>query len=632
MNTSPTLDPALLDRLSRQCAALSRDFDRFGADLYALTTAVAPSPSDPIVPAVTPTPVTTDPIVPVVTPTPVTTGTNVPAETAAHAPGPGPVTTGTNVPAGTAALTGGVAWWQRDGWISRVLALAGVAITLVGVVMLLVLAATAGLLGPQVRVGIGAALAGALAFAGHRINARPGGRIGGVALVATGVAAAYLDVVAATSVYHWVHPSVGLAFAALVTSAGVATAMHWRSPQLAVIVFVACALTAPVLTRGLTLTLVLFFVVVQLAGAVPELMRGWSVMAPVRTAPSVLTLLFVVAKDTHAISFSRNATDPTWRHLTLAVTMAAIGLAVGIWGARVQRRPELAALTAGAASVPLLYVTELSNRPVSLVLGFTMALVSWALLVLVRRDADPIRVVLASLGGVALLLGCLAVPTKDPALDAVPFLVVALVAAALATRVRSRIVQAYAAVFGLLGTLTTLDRIRPEALSSNEIALDVLGANTVVVGLLLLATTILAALGVRQLGMVRRAALPVIATGLAIGLYAVTIVCVSVPVAIGAGDTAFHIGHFAATTAWMLAGCGALVIGLARPAYAKVLLATGLATVTVALVKLVTYDVAALSGFTRAATFLVTGVLLLVAGARYARAFAEREGAAVTPA
>ncbi len=657
MTSTPSLDPALLDRLSRQCATLSRDFDRFGADLYALTIAVeaaanAPEPAPALSLA--------DPIVPVVTPAhaqgPVTTGTNVPVATPAASQAPAPaaparvtepptVQTVTRPPTPHPAFpyagpssppTPGPSvaepWWQRDGWVSRVLAIAGVAITLVGVVMLLVLAAKAGLLRPEVRVGAGAVLAGVLAYAGHRINRRPGGRVGGVALVATGVAAAYLDIVAATSIYHWVHPAVGLAFAALVTGGGVATAMHWRSPHLAVVVNVACALTAPVLTHGLTLTLVLFFVVFQLAGAVPELLRGWSVMAPIRTLPVVLTLLVVVARDTHAISFAQNPSAPTPRHLILAAAVAVIGLGVGIWGARVQRRPEIAALTAGAATTPLLYVTQLSHRPTSLILGFTTALAAWALLVLVRRDAAPIRVVLASVGGLALLIGCLAIPTKDPVLDAVPFLAVAVIAAALATRIRSHIIEAYAAAYGVIGVVLTLDRIGPHALSDKETALRTLGANSIVVGVLLLTVTVLAALAVRRLGVVQRAALPVIATGLSVGLYAVTIVCVSVPVALGGADTAFHVGHFAATTAWMLAGCGALVLGLARPAYAKILLATGLATVASALAKLVTYDMATLSGFTRAATFLVTGVLLLVAGARYARAFADREGTPATPA
>ena len=74
-------------------------------------------------------------------------------------------------------------------------------------------------------------------------------------LASTGFAAAYLDVIAVTSGYNWVAPAVGLALAGAVAAAGVVTAMRWRSVALAVIVNLACALTAPALTDGLTLTL-----------------------------------------------------------------------------------------------------------------------------------------------------------------------------------------------------------------------------------------------------------------------------------------------------------------------------------------------------------------------------------------
>ena len=55
------------------------------------------------------------------------------------------------------------------------LAVAGVAVTLIGVVLLLVLAAQAGILRPEMRVGAGAVLAVGLVAVGARINRRPGG-------------------------------------------------------------------------------------------------------------------------------------------------------------------------------------------------------------------------------------------------------------------------------------------------------------------------------------------------------------------------------------------------------------------------------------------------------------------------
>ena len=49
---------------------------------------------------------------------------------------------------------------------------------LIGVVLLLVLAAQAGILRPEMRVGAGAALAAGLVAVGARTNRRPGGRVG----------------------------------------------------------------------------------------------------------------------------------------------------------------------------------------------------------------------------------------------------------------------------------------------------------------------------------------------------------------------------------------------------------------------------------------------------------------------
>ena len=94
------------------------------------------------------------------------------------------------------------------------LAVAGVAVTLIGVVLLLlVLAAQAGILAPPVRVGAGAVLAVGLVGVGVLFNRRIGGRIGGIALAATGIAAAYMDVIAVTTVYHWAPPVFGLLIA-----------------------------------------------------------------------------------------------------------------------------------------------------------------------------------------------------------------------------------------------------------------------------------------------------------------------------------------------------------------------------------------------------------------------------------
>ncbi len=115
------------------------------------------------------------------------------------------------------------------GLIGKILATAGVGVTLIGVALLLVLAAQAGLLRPEFRVAGGAVLAAALVAGGIWSRGRPDGRIGAIALTATGIAAGYLDVLAATKIYDWLPIVVGLGVAGLVAAAGLALAHRWRS-------------------------------------------------------------------------------------------------------------------------------------------------------------------------------------------------------------------------------------------------------------------------------------------------------------------------------------------------------------------------------------------------------------------
>ena len=64
---------------------------------------------------------------------------------------------------------------------------------------------------------------------GRWLYARPGGRVGAIALAATGIAAAYMDVIAVTTIYDWVPAPVGLAIAAVIGGGGLTLARRWDS-------------------------------------------------------------------------------------------------------------------------------------------------------------------------------------------------------------------------------------------------------------------------------------------------------------------------------------------------------------------------------------------------------------------
>ncbi|MGH3913009.1 MAG: DUF2339 domain-containing protein, partial [Pseudonocardiaceae bacterium] len=137
---------------------------------------------------------------------------------------------------------------EREGAGSRLLAWVGGAVTLLGVLLLLVLAVQRGWLGPLPRVLGGAALAVALIGVGFTVHRRPGGRIGGVVLAATGFAALYLDTVAATVLYGYLPSGAGLAMGLLVAVVGLALADRWQAEPLAIAVVAGAAVLAPALT------------------------------------------------------------------------------------------------------------------------------------------------------------------------------------------------------------------------------------------------------------------------------------------------------------------------------------------------------------------------------------------------
>lgn len=639
MTTPATLEPAELDRLSRRAHTLATEVDQLGAQLYAMSQAAAwvasapqPSTTAPVGTTTSTTAQASAPIAPpTMAPSARPTGQSPPAAyagTTKTAPiaqptmstGPTPPRAPIGVPPETATTT---PWYQRDGIVSRILAVGGVAITLAGVVMLLVMAAQAGLLRPEVRVLMGAVLASGLVGAGYWVRRRPGGQVGAIALAATGVVAGFLDILAMTSLYHFVSPPVGLALSGVVAAVGVVTAVRWDASRLAVLVHLAVALTAPFITLDALRTLVLFYVLLQVAGAALELTRGWSSIAPFRTTPVVLATMILIGTDMARSFLTSDPARPDVWTLSIAVAVAVIGVGVMAWGASIQRHPVVAALAGGVATTPALVATLLSPRPVAVTVSLVLAAAALGTALLTARTARGARAVEVTVSAFFVLVACTAVRPDDPTLLPVAFLAVALVAGAVALQTGSRYARWYAVAYGILSTVVMLSVISPDVLADRALAVQRLTFGAVLDGLLLAGVAALATVGWARSRWADRAPglmIPVILAG----LYATTVLAVALPVSIGHSEESFLLGHLLATTMWALAGGAALLVGLARPAWARALLAIGLTLIGAAVAKLVLFDLANLSGVTRVVAFLVTGILLLVVGTRYARSFADR--------
>jgi uncharacterized membrane protein len=497
---------------------------------------------------------------------------------------------------------------RSEGWIGKVLAVAGVAVTLIGVVLLLVLAAQAGILRPEFRIVGGAVLAAGLVAAAWWLYARPGGRVGAITLAATGVAAAYMDVIAVTTIYHWVPAPIGLIFAAVIGGGGLTLARRWDSQHLGLLVLVPLIVLAPVVTDGFTLLLVGFMLALSVAALPVQLGKDWIWMHAARTAAGTCPLLVALA----GVYFDSR------RDLWLA---GACGIAtvLAIAGAlillpRTRNRAAMALLTA-AGVVPVWCVSLAVDRAVAALMAAALAA---ALLAIVLTGlpgvTGVVRQIWSALSAISALM---AVIVAFDGYIAGPVLLAMAVVVAVAGR-RDDIARWAAIGFAVVGGGIYLSYSPPNSLMRATDLDTAAAVSTLVASLLLVACAITiawswkSALG--QEGAV------IWAGSAAVIVYAVTAFTVTCGVLVGGEGGGFFAGHMAATICW-IAMAAALFIYAARLTRTQrsLPIGGGLALVAAAMAKLFLFDLGTLDGIFRVVVFIVVGLVLLGMGAGYAR-------------
>ncbi len=509
---------------------------------------------------------------------------------------------------------------SRDGAGSRILAWAGGVVTLLGVVLLLVLAIQRGYLGPLPRVLLGAGLGLALAGIGMRLHPNAAARTGAYALAATGIAVLYLDVVAATSLYDFLPPWGGLLAGLAVTGLGVALAGRWDSELLAVFVVVCCAVCAPILTEGFD-SLLLAFLLVLLLGTTPvQLLKRWGGLALAAGLPPVVACVANIG----LAGDHRFDTDATTVAIMCGVTSAIIVLLTSVTAVR---RPDddfaLALLL--VAPVPGLLAAILLPRTGAAILPAALGVLLLAVWAIGRTGLLPSRFALAA-GGVGTLALLQATATAfDGDARAIALLAESFVLTMLAVRLRLKVAMLPAAVFGAVGLLLALIHPATPALVAVP-PHRTLSVGTVVslgvTGLVLAIVVITLCWAVFRLGVLTDDAhAPHGWAGAGIvALYGSTAAIVSIGLLISPDRTGFLLGHVLVTVSWTV---GALVL-LLRGIDSVPLRVAGLSLVVAALAKLVLFDLSFLDGMARVAAFLVAGLVLLAAGARYAKLVAAR--------
>ncbi|MDV3129223.1 DUF2339 domain-containing protein [Mycobacterium sp. 21AC1] len=508
---------------------------------------------------------------------------------------------------------------RSDGWIGKMLAVAGVAVTLIGVVLLLVLAAQAGILRPGFRVTAGVVLAAGLVGAAWWLYRRPGGRVGAIALAATGVATAYMDVIALTRIYDWVSAPSGLITAAVIGGGGLMLARRWNSEHLGLLVLVPLIGLAPVVTDGVTLLLVGFMLALSAASLPVQHGKDWIRLHAARTAASSVPLLVALAAA--AID------DREDLALACACAMAAVlALTGGLLLLRWTVNPSAVAVLTAAGVVPLLCVSACVDRVLGALMVSTLAAALLAVVAIGDRlpgVTTAVRRIWSALAAVAALV--VVTVAFDGAVAGPVLLAMAIV---LAIAGRRDITARWAATgFGVAGGLFYLSYAPPDAVARATELRAGIAASVLIASVLLIAASVSISWSWAGGPAATEAtvtivwALAAVATG-----YAITTFTVTTGVLIGGTGGGFFGGHMAATICWM-AVAAALFAGAARRPKERRSrpVGAGLALVAAAMAKLFLFDLGTLDGMFRVVVFIVVGLVLLGTGAGYARLLTQHD-------
>ncbi|MFI9008616.1 DUF2339 domain-containing protein [Actinosynnema sp. NPDC053489] len=489
------------------------------------------------------------------------------------------------------------------------LAWVGGAVTLLGVVLLLVLAVQRGYLGPLPRVLGGAGLGGALVGLGLRLHRTPAGRTGALALAATGIAVLYLDVIAATSIYAYLPGGGGLAVGLLIAGGGLLLALRWDSPALAIGVVAACALCAPVLTEGFTPLLVAFLLILKIAASPVHLKRDWPWLAVTAGVPPLLASVLVIGRA------------DGWALAGTSLLAAVVGVAAAVLSVRARPGDRTALALAAGSPLPALLTTAVLDRPLGAGVAGAVAVVMLALWAVGRRSLP--REFAAAVGAVGVFAAFQATALAlDGGTRAAVVLAEAVVLAAVAKVLASRGPLLGSFAFGVVGSLLTLaDAVPPRLLLDEPRVPDPTGflVSGVLTASVLGVLAVLLPWVAASLGVLGRHPFPWVVTGVVL-LYAAAGVVLCAALLVSQDVTGFLFGHSIVTVSWTVAALVLLVRGIDR----KPLRVAGLVLVGAAVAKLLLFDLAALDGIARVLAFIGAGLVLLTAGTRYAKLVATR--------
>ncbi|GAA4671672.1 DUF2339 domain-containing protein [Gordonia humi] len=503
----------------------------------------------------------------------------------------------------------------ENGLIGKILAGIGVAITLSGIVMLLVLAAQAGLLRPELRVAGGAVLAAGLVGLGIWVGRTPQRRPGAVALVATGIAGLLFDVLAAGAFYHWLPGVAALAVAGLVAGVGLGVAHRWNSQTLTLMVSIPMLILAPVVTGGVDETLVGSMLIYAAVTLWVQVGRNWLSVFIVNTAAVMIpSLIFALTSD------------DAW--LASGFGLAGIAIAVGssVLLVRSTGIPEIIAVTSAFAAIPLMFGAQRIDVVASaaLVIGALAYLAAaFTTTRFVNRGVRSIWLVAAVVQLLA-ALGYLLDADYRPS----GFIVVGLLLAVAAPAARDLAlpVRISGTSFTGIGILVMIGDGAARLLFADHLLPTDASHTSLLIGSLM---------GLAATGLITwswadsypAAAHRLTVAGGMVGLWLVSTAVLSIAHLItDDAAAAFRAGHSTATIVWGVTAAAALLWARRLDgADRATVLSAGLAVMAAAVAKLFLFDLSALDGVFRVLAFIVVGLILLGLGVAYAQKLTDHD-------
>ena len=447
---------------------------------------------------------------------------------------------------------------------------------------------------------------------------RPGGRVGAIALAATGIAAAYMDVIAITTIYDWVSAPVGLVVAAVIGGGGLTLARRWDSQHLGLLVLVPLIVLAPIVSDGITMLLIAFMLAIAAASLLVQLGKDWIWLHAARiTAPTFPLLIALVAArigDANGAWLAGGC--------AIAAALAVVGALVLL--PSTSNRVAMALLTI-AGVFPVLCASVALPPTVAALMAAGLAAALLAIVLVGDRLPGVSKIVRQIWSATSAVSALIAVTVAFDGEVATPVLLAMAVVIAVAGR-RDDVARLWPSGSASSADFSTSATHR-HAVGPRHAAVDAGRDRILVSSILLIAAVVAIVWSWIGRGVLDTDAVRVLLAGLAIVVvYSITTFTVTAGVLAGGESGGFFAGHMAATICWIAMAAALFVYAARQPRDDRSLpIAGGLALVAGSMAKLFLFDLGTLDGMFRVAVFIVVGLVLLGMGAGYARLLAQQD-------